>query len=302
MKIAHLAWFVLLASSLCLPAKDVNPINDAAYDRATEAFNRKDWAAAVAGYTEALKKVPYMHAYLNRASAYVGLGKYDEALADIETAIPLVNDAIFSDVHFRYVFFIRGEAYMGKKEYAKAIDDFGYVISHTERSVPLCLLRGSCELQLGRLNEARRDLAFALKSSPRNTDANSLMLKLCAKEGDQAATQRQLHNVLSLIEKSPSEKLCNQVAWLMATSPDEKLRDGRRAVLYATQACELSEWKNATIVDTLAAACAEAGDFANAVKWEQDYLGRPGLTEEQIQSAQKRLDLFQRFLPYHEAN
>jgi len=61
----------------------------------------------------------------------------------------------------------------------------------------------------------------------------------------------------------------DNLAWLRATCPDQHGRDGKGAVESATKACELSAWRNPNHLATLAAAYAEAGDFANAVKWEQ---------------------------------
>src|SRR4051812_46398139 len=51
----------------------------------------------------------------------------------------------------------------------------------------------------------------------------------------------------------------DSLARLLATCPDEKARDGKRAVAYATTACERTDWKVPGHLDTLAAAFAEAG-------------------------------------------
>ena len=91
----------------------------------------------------------------------------------------------------------------------------------------------------------------------------------------------------------------NNLAWDLATCPKVNFRDGKKAVQYATQACELSEWKNPAFIDTLAAACAEAGDFVDAVKWENKYLEAPNQSASDVADAKKRLVLYQAHQPYH---
>lgn len=58
-------------------------------------------------------------------------------------------------------------------------------------------------------------------------------------------------------------------AWLYATCPDKKFRDGKLAVESATQACDLTGWKEADKIAVLAAACAERGQFEKAVQWQE---------------------------------
>jgi hypothetical protein len=57
----------------------------------------------------------------------------------------------------------------------------------------------------------------------------------------------------------------NNLATLLATGSDPRLRDGHRAVSLAERACQLTDYKQAIPMYTLAAAYAEAGRYSDAV-------------------------------------
>ena len=61
-------------------------------------------------------------------------------------------------------------------------------------------------------------------------------------------------------------RLHNQLAWLLATCPADDVRNGKDALTHATRACELTDWTDATALDTLAAAHAECADFAASIR------------------------------------
>jgi hypothetical protein len=60
------------------------------------------------------------------------------------------------------------------------------------------------------------------------------------------------------------EALAN-LAWILATDPDADLRNGSEAVELATRACKETSYRQVTLIETLAAAYAEAGQFDRAV-------------------------------------
>ena len=92
----------------------------------------------------------------------------------------------------------------------------------------------------------------------------------------------------------------NDLAWLLATAPEEKLRNGKEALAAAMKACELSEWQDGVIIDTLAAAYAETGDFAEAVKWQKKAMEFSDLMEDDEEGAKARLALYLEGKPYRE--
>ena len=61
----------------------------------------------------------------------------------------------------------------------------------------------------------------------------------------------------------------NNLAWILATHPDPSVRDGTEAVKLALQTCQRVQFRDPTGLDTLAAAEAEAGDFAAAERFAQ---------------------------------
>jgi tetratricopeptide (TPR) repeat protein len=91
----------------------------------------------------------------------------------------------------------------------------------------------------------------------------------------------------------------NDLAWRLATSKDDKIRDGKTALKYALKAVESSQRRLASYLDTLAAAYAEVGDFAKAIAVEEEALGVPAAQWEQ-EGIQSHLELFKAGKPFRE--
>jgi tetratricopeptide (TPR) repeat protein len=109
---------------------------------------------------------------------------------------------------------------------------------------------------------AAEHFAEALKIDPRYAVAHrNLALALIATDKP-AEARAHLHEAIGL--KPGYVSALNDLAWLLATCPDGNLREAHEALRLAKRAADLTDRKDAGILETLAAAYAEAGQFAKA--------------------------------------
>jgi cytochrome c-type biogenesis protein CcmH/NrfG len=105
-----------------------------------------------------------------------------------------------------------------------------------------------------------------------------------------------------LVSKPDQPEALNNVAWLLATSPDATVRNGAEAVRLAEHACRLSGNAQPRALGTLAAAYAEAGRFPEAVEAAQKAVdtANAGGNPQLAAMSEQLLNLFRAGRPYHE--
>ncbi len=107
----------------------------------------------------------------------------------------------------------------------------------------------------------------------------------------------------SLRVRPNSPGALNNLAWLLATSPNDPLRNGPEAVRLAERACALTHHEIIVYLGTLAAAYAEAGRFPESVAMAEQARdrARAGQQEDLARRNQELLQLYREGKPYREA-
>ncbi len=92
-----------------------------------------------------------------------------------------------------------------------------------------------------------------------------------------------------------------QFGLVLSTSPKDSVRNGKRSLELALKACELTEYKAAHILSTLASAYAETGDFEKARQWSGKAV-ELGTAEdnEQLDQLKKELESYKENKPWRE--
>lgn len=116
---------------------------------------------------------------------------------------------------------------------------------------------------------------------------------------DYEAATKTLRAILAEQPKSYGD--LNNLAWLLATCPDEKFRNGPEAARLSEQACKLTDYRQPVLLGTLAAAHAEAGDFTNAITVTKSALElTTAAGNEQLTAFHRQmLRLYQSGRPFH---
>lgn len=270
-----------------------------------------DFAAAIAADHEGAAGHRFHRAWL-----HFELEDYPSALEDASQV--LAADPRNADAHF-----LRGNVRQQSGDVRAAVEDFGAALA-IRPDYPFALLeRARCRLALrdavaaeadasafvklvpgfaagyevrGRARHATGDLTGALADFDEAVKlAPNSLLPYVFRAGVHYARHDYglaVRDHMEALKCDPRNAVTfNQLAWVWATCPDPDVRNGRQAHGCATRACELTEWAEPGFLDTLAAACAECGEFDDAIKWQEKALS---LTSDEARRAEyeSRLELY----------
>ena len=153
--------------------------------------------------------------------------------------------------------------------------------------------------QQGRNQEAIVQLQTALCLKP-DIQTRLDLAEMFYQTGDSGRATIYFRKILSVKPNLPEP--LNNLAWILATSPDDTLRNGAEAVEHAERACNLTSFKQTGMVSTLAAAYAEAGRFPEAVNTAETAVKLANANGEThlADINNQLLPLYRAGMPYHE--
>jgi len=299
----------------------------AAYNFANALHKQGKIEEAIAGYRLALKLEPRsIEAHNNLGVALLTAGRVDEARAEFEEALRLDPEDVEAELNLGVIASGSGRWEAAIEHYERALcrhgDDPRYAEAHYKLGEALAergnfgeamaefeaahrLAAGHAEslagiatilVERGDLEAAARRLSEALSLEP---DAPTLHYKLSDVLGDLGDKEGAAWHLRRAVELAPeSAELANYLAWVLATAPETQLRDGDEAVRLAERACRLTGNSDSNYLDTLAAAYAEAGRFADAVRTSKRAIALGGGDPAIVDELRSRLSLYENGEPY----
>jgi len=183
---------------------------------------------------------------------------------DVAGAKRNVDAILLRDPTFWPALYVRAQIYSHEGKYDLALKDCSEALRHDRSVVEAALLRANINARLGKHEEALKEYDYLTSIHPRNVT---------------------LARVLS------------DRAWFRATCANASFRNGQQAVKDAKAACSIMTWKDEHMIDTLAAAYAETGDFNSAMQYTAQALAVKGISADSAKLFQQHLALFQQRKP-----
>lgn len=214
----------------------------------------------------------------------------------VAKALEIFNAQIKQNPKDANGYIARGIALHFKGDLNAAITDFTAALRLDPKQAEVFLRRGTCWDAKKESDQAIADYSDAIRLAP---DSHQYLFVRAAAWEKSKKYDKAIADYTEVVRLKPDfDASLNQLAWIMATCPDAKVRDGKKAVEYGTKLCELSKWHEFSDLDTISAAYAEAGDFENAVKWQTKVVSMAPDKEKAMY--QSRLDLYRSGKPFRE--
>ncbi len=284
---------------------------------------------AIEHYNEALKLNPtYALAYNNLGVALKQIGKFEEAIEQYKQALRLEPDYVeardnlgnalrltgrMTEAIEQYELVLRLQPDSAEARYNLAIaltqqDKIEEAVRQYEQVVQIdpdffaarCNL-GEMLLQQGKVQEAVDQYKQAVRIRPDFAEVHNDLAIALLQQGSTAEAIKQYEQALRLKPDYP--KVQNSLAWQLATLEQAEGGDPARAVALAERACELTDHRVPSALDTLATAYAAVGRFNDAIVTAQQAveLARTDGQTQLVEEIEIRLRLFQNGQPYHQS-
>ncbi|TWT84800.1 photosystem I assembly protein Ycf3 [Planctomycetes bacterium CA13] len=277
---------------------------------------------ALALVTKSLEAKPSEGMYRIRAILYRMKGREDEALSDLNKALAMQPKDPISLLQRAEIALARNDIKGAKQDLRAAIRLAPQVENADQTIFVRCLIA----VEEGRMADAINDMKILAARDPSNTDRQLQLATLYLRDerprkavevlssildrdpknalvyrsrgdallnvGDHADAIADYENAIKYADDNSAElsSILNNLAWVLATSPIDEIRNGTRAIELGERAAKLSEFKEAHILSTLAAAYAEAGNFEKAIEWSTKAV-ELGEAEDNLQLDQLKLEL-----------
>jgi tetratricopeptide (TPR) repeat protein len=250
---------------------------------------------AINHYRAALEMQPdSWDAEYNLGTALVAKGHIDEAIFHCERAVSLQPNDPDAQVSL-------GDALREKNRIDEAILHYQKAMAIRPDYFLAHYGLGRALLQKGELDAAISQCRAALLIRSDDPDCQTVLAVALDQKGE---TAEAIQHYQKAVQISPQAiPALSNLSWLLATSSNDALRNGNKAVELAEHANQLCGRANAIVLRTLAAAYAEAGQFAKAIESARAAIQQARLAGDNSLTTElnQQLALYQLGIPYREA-